>query len=280
MAIITISRGTLSGGEDLAHQLSQRTGCPAISREVIRDAASQYGISEATLTDHMEKGPRFIERLVGEEKRMYLIAIQAALAERAERGDFIYHGHAGHLLLRGVPNVFKVRLIAPVEYRINRIREKKTIPDEEARRYIENIDKRRIQWTKFLYDVDWRDASLYDVVFNLESITLETACEMILQAISQPEFQDGHEKKKIIENFSMACRIKVKLALNDRTRGMPLDVKVQDGVARIYGKFLSSGPFASGLHMSQNDILEVVRTFPGIEKVEFDIKEAGIPIEV
>ena len=49
MAIITISRGTKSGGEKLAKCLSERLGWPAISREVIVETASQYGVSETLL---------------------------------------------------------------------------------------------------------------------------------------------------------------------------------------------------------------------------------------
>ena len=49
MAVITISRGTLSGGEALAEKLADRLSIPAISREVIREAASRYGIAENLL---------------------------------------------------------------------------------------------------------------------------------------------------------------------------------------------------------------------------------------
>ena len=43
MSIITISRGTFSGGRDLAECLAQKLGYPCISREVIVEAAERYG---------------------------------------------------------------------------------------------------------------------------------------------------------------------------------------------------------------------------------------------
>jgi len=281
MAIVTISRGTLSGGEALAESLSGRLGIPAITREVIRDAASRYGIAEKLLDQQLHKVPSLIQRRLGgnEERRMYLIAIQTALAERAQEGDFIYHGHAGHLLLKQLPGVFKVRLIAPMAYRVRKVREKQGLSEQEAIKHIEQLDKNRTLWTKFLYNVDWQDPALYDTVINLEVLSLDTACSMIEKGVQQPEFQDTPERKKIVDAYSLACQIQLKLAQDDRTRGMQIDVKVSDQVARINGKFLSTGPLTTGLHRSEEDVMEVVRQFKEIKKVEFNLVDAGIPVE-
>jgi cytidylate kinase len=281
MAIVTISRGTLSGGEALAECLAGRLGIPVITREVIRDAASRYGIAEKLLDQQLHKVPSLIQRRLGgnEERKMYLLAIQTALVERAQQGDFIYHGHAGHLLLKKLPGVFKVRLIAPMAYRVRMVREKQGLGEEEALKYIEQVDKNRTLWTKFLYDVDWQDPSLYDVVIHLELLSLDTACSMIEKGVQQPEYQDVPERKKIIDECSLASRIQLKLAQDDRTKGMQIDVQVSEQVARIQGKFLSTGPLTSGLHKSEEDVMEVVRQFKEIKKVEFNLVDAGIPVE-
>lgn len=62
MPIITISRGTLSGGEALANLLSARTGYPVIGLEVIKDAATRFGISESAISKQLSQGPRGILR--------------------------------------------------------------------------------------------------------------------------------------------------------------------------------------------------------------------------
>ena len=281
MAVVTISRGTLSGGEALAEKLAGRLSIPAISREVLRDAASRYGIAENLLDQQLHKVPSLIQRRFGgkEERRLYLVAIRTALAERAREGDYIYHGHAGHLLLRNLPGVFKVRLIAPMAYRVRMVKEKQGLSEEEAAKYIEQVDKNRTQWTKFLYDVDWLDPSHYDAVINLEFMSLDTACSMIETGVQQPEFQNSPERKKIVDAFVLACQIQLKLAQEDRTKGMQLDVEVSDHVARINGKFLSTGPLSTGLQRSEGDIMEVVRQFEEIKKVEFNLVDAGIPVE-
>ena len=42
MPIISVSRGTFSGGKHLAEELAQDLGYPCISREIITDAAKRY----------------------------------------------------------------------------------------------------------------------------------------------------------------------------------------------------------------------------------------------
>lgn len=281
MAIITVSRGTLSGGEALAKRLSERLGCPAISREVIQDAAARYGLAEHLLSDQLMKSPSRIQRRLGggDERRQYLIAIQSALAERAKNGDFIYHGHAGHLLLKKLPNVFKVRLLAPMSFRIRAVRDRQGLGEEEARKYIDQVDRNRDLWAQFLYHVDWKDPALYDVVIHLDVVSLDTACAMIEKAIEQPEFRDRPGQQQFRDAFALACRIKLKLAQDERTKGMQLDVAVFKDVARVNGKFLSSGPLSKGIQKSEALILEVVRQFEDIRKVEFELKDAGVPIE-
>jgi cytidylate kinase len=281
MAIVTISRGTLSGGEALAECVAGRLGIPPISREVIRDAASRYGIAENLLDQQLNRVPSLIQRRFGgtEERRLYLIAVQTALAERARDGDFVYHGHAGHLLLKKLPGVLKVRLIAPLQYRVRKVMEKQGFSEDEAAKHIEQVDRNRAQWTKHLYNVDWLDPALYDVVINLEFLSLDAACSMIEEAVRQPEFQDTPGRRKIIGECALACQIQLKLAQEDRTKGMQIEVEVSDHVARINGKFLSTGPVAKGLHRSEEDIVEVVRSFKEIKKVEFNLADAGIPVE-
>ncbi|MFA4836346.1 MAG: cytidylate kinase family protein, partial [Dehalococcoidia bacterium] len=50
MAIITISRGTFSGGKELAECLENKLGFKCLSREVLVGAASRYGAQLENLT--------------------------------------------------------------------------------------------------------------------------------------------------------------------------------------------------------------------------------------
>ncbi len=277
MPIVTISRGTLSGGEGLANLLSGKTGYPVLGLEVIRDAAKQYGISESEISKQLNQGPRVIERLVGDKRRIYLIALQSTLVERALQGNFIYHGLAGHFLLHGIPNVLRIRLVAPLTYRVKSVVEKKRLNEEDAIKYIENIDEKRKRWTRFLYDVDWTDPMLYDVVINLGQISLSTASEMVMSTLDQPEFKDSPEKQEAVRDFALSCRVKTRLALDERTRGVETEVEVKEGKVFVRGRlYTTSALLATGVQSTKTHIHEVAKGIPGVRELRVDIFESAI----
>jgi cytidylate kinase len=278
MAVITISRGTMSGGEALAKCLSEKLGIPAVSREILQEAADRFGISQALLQQQLEK-TKGLFRGPSPERVLYLAAIQLALAERAQKGSFVYYGHAGHLLLKGLPRVLKVRVIAPLERRARKLAESQKISPEEAQRTIEKMDEGRIKWTRFLYDVDWRDPSLYDLVLNLDAMTLDGACGLIVCALSQPEFQESPEFRTIIEDFFLASRVKAELAGHDQTKGLELTVSAQNGIVVISGSIETGGIFPSGRHRIKKDLLEVARQVDGVKKVRIGVEDIPVALE-
>ena len=144
MSIITISRGSLSGGQALAEQVAERLGYRCISREVLVEAAAKYGVPEPQLSQVLEKMPGFWERLT-KSRHLYLIFIQAVMCELAHEGKLVYHGQAGHQLLKGISHIMKVRLIAPLEYRITAAMEQEGLSRAGAMRYIQQVDEERLR---------------------------------------------------------------------------------------------------------------------------------------
>ena len=278
MAIITISRGTMSGGEALAKCLSERLGIPAVSQEILQEASDRFGISQSLLLQQLEKTKGLI-RGPSTERSLYLTAIQLALAERAQRGPFVYYGHAGHLLMKGVPQVLKVRVIAPLNRRSQKLAEIEKISLEEAKKIIEKMEEGRIKWTRFLYGVDWRDPSIYDLVINLDAISLESACEMIICTLNQNEFKESPESQTIIEDFLLASQVKAELAGNDRTKGLELAVSAEKGKVRISGTFETGGIFPSGKHRIKNDLIEVARQVPGVKEVHIGLEDRPVALD-
>ncbi len=82
MPIITISRGTMSGGKALAECVAAELGCSCIAREVLLEGAAKLGVPEELLRERMERSPGLWERLTA-ERRTYVLACQSALAEHA-----------------------------------------------------------------------------------------------------------------------------------------------------------------------------------------------------
>ena len=179
MAIISICRGTQSGGQALAECLAEELQYPLVAREVLQDAASELGISEQELSRAMERAPRLWKRHAS-VRRAYIATIQAALAEHTVGGDLVYHGRAGQMLLAGLPAVLRVRLIAPMGARVSTLLERNEMTPTSAEEYIQHVDAARARWVKMMYGEDIEDPALYDLsVAILDHYGIEKPSQMI-----------------------------------------------------------------------------------------------------
>lgn len=235
MAIITISRGTFSGGKELAERVAKKLGYPCLSREVLVDAARRYDVPLEKLRHAIEDRPAVLERMTLERAR-YLAFIRAALAKAAKDERLVYHGHAGHLLLRGVPHVLKVRVIAGMEYRIAAAMARKKLPRQKAIDFIKKIDEDRAKWTRFLYRVDILEPGLYDVIFNIERIGVSQACENIALLNGREEFQPTAESRKALADLVLATEVRAQVALDGTIRDDDIEIEADDGRILIAGR--------------------------------------------
>lgn len=213
MAIVTISRGSLSGGRAVAECLAERLGYPHLADEILQEAAAKLGVSEEALRVKLETSPGLWSRLK-RERDLYLLALQTALAEACVEGDLVYHGLAGQLLLRGLRGVLRVRLIAPLEKRIAALTGgQHRMPAKAAEEFIRNVDQERRRWVRLVYGVDVEDPSLYDLTVNLRTLSLDAACVAIDEAASLPRYEITPDVQAELEAFASACHQRLQDAL-------------------------------------------------------------------
>jgi len=262
MSIVTISRGTFSGGKMLAECLAERLGFRCIDRDVIVERAAASGVSQEELRDALQKPPSFLERFQ-HKKYMYLALIQAALAEEVRTGRAVYHGNAGHLLLSGGSPVLRVRIIAPLEFRLKMAQDRLKFSRNEALAYIEKMDEHRRKWTHYLYGVDWGDPTLYDMVLNLEHISIEEACNILVATVRERCFSLTPQCQARMNDLAIASRVRANLALNPPTSGLEVEVTATEGRVRIRGRL-------AGLEQLE-EVRQVATNSRGV--VEVDLQE-------
>jgi len=234
MSIITISRGPFSGGEMLAENVSRELGFRCVDREVIVERAAAHGVSQEELRDALQKPPTFIER-IQHKKYLYLVLIQAALVEEVRTGKTVYHGNAGHLLLKGGPHILRVRIIAPLEFRLRMAQDRLKLERAEALDYIEKADQDRRKWTQYLYGSDWADPANYDVVLNLEFMEIPEASQAVATLARQRCFEFTPCCQVAMDDLALASRVRVELALHEATAHLEVEVAVKQHAACITG---------------------------------------------
>jgi cytidylate kinase len=235
MSIITLSRGSASGGLILAQGLCERLGYEMVTREGICAEAARYGISAQDLEQALLKPVGFWDRF-GHERWRYLAFVQAALCERARHDRIVYVGHAGHLLLQGVSHVLCVLVVAPGPFRVRMVMERQGVTEEEAVRYVERMDRQRKDWTRFLYGVNWLDPSLYDLTVNLKTLDVDGAVDLMSQAVQRERFQPTDASRGAMANLLLASRVRAALAADGTTASTEVGVEAAGAVIYLRGR--------------------------------------------
>ena len=235
MAIVTISRGTFSGGQAIAECLAERLGYQCISREEVIDAAvASYGVPVEKMVAAMDKPPTFWERLIN-ERSDYLNYMRAALFERARQNNLVFHGFVGHLMLDGISHVLKIRVFTQMEDRIETAMRRHNLEREQAVERIKRIDKDHYEWTRFIWGVNWADASLYDAVLNMSRLGVEGVCETVAGMTELSSFRATAASLKAMEDRALSSRVWVALAGNSETAGADLRAEADGGLVTVTG---------------------------------------------
>ena len=187
--VITISRyfGCPANmcANDLADLLTELEGAKnnpwkVISKEILEKAAKELGLT-----------PEKIEFVFKFEKRSAVDEILEALSSKyykserkikntirevirsiGEQGRVIIVGRGGAAILKDIPNSLHVKLIAPLDYRVNGVSKRHEITHYEARKLAEEMDKKRSQ---LRMDLAGRKMELvdYDLIFNSEKFKVD-----------------------------------------------------------------------------------------------------------
>jgi hypothetical protein len=211
MAIITISRGSYSKGKEIAEAVANRLGYDCISREILIEASEHFKVPEIKLVRALHDAPSLLERF-GFVRERYMAFIQSELLSRVRTDNVVYHGLAGHILLRGVAHCLKVRILADMNDRIRWEMERENISAAEARRVLEKDDEERRRWTMALWHKDPWDPSLYDLVVHIDRITASDAVDIICNTVQLEHFSTTEQSRKTVEALHTASRVKAAIA--------------------------------------------------------------------
>ena len=271
MAIISISRGTFSGGENLAGCVAERLGYHRINGEVLGETARQYGITEEKLSEAIGEAPGVMERHNSEKKR-YLACYRAALINEVKDENTVYYGHAGHFFLDGVPHLIRVRVIANMEFRSKALTEHSNLTREEAIQLIKTLDEKRLRWTRSLYHTDLHNPSLYDVVIDRDQVTLPDACDIVCQTASMERYKVTPESRKAMEDLALISHLEAEISNNKRISGAKnVTIKADGGVVTIEGTVESI--------VDADRVRMLVRKTPGVKEINsrMRVRLWGVP---
>jgi cytidylate kinase len=231
MGIVAISQTYGSLGDQIAQQLARALDYRFADREIILRAAAEFGEGLRELEHVTEGRPTFWERLSGTRQR-YLASIEAVLFELATGDDVVLAGRGAPFSLQPVPHALRVRISAPRRLRAQRL----GLGLEEGLDAIRQSDGERAARVQFLYQVDWNEVPLYDLVLNTERLDVPAAVRLIREALAAERFRATPESRAVVRDLGLAARARATLFQNPRSRELDVTVACQDGVVILSGR--------------------------------------------
>lgn len=101
----------------------------------------------------------------------------------AEVGNVILIGRAANIITRDMGNVFHVRLVAPLEQRVEQIMARNQLDHKAALEHIRKGDLGRKRYVKDHYRVDIDDSLQYDLVINTARLPHREVAHLIGEAV-------------------------------------------------------------------------------------------------
>lgn len=217
MRIITISRQYGSGGDEVAQRVTELLGYRIFDKRLIAQAAADSGLWHQEISDYSEDNHKvrgFLDKLLNRtptiaeahvwhettdgtrvvEEVKVSEDVAVTLVEKAIRtahttGEMIIVGRGGQVILRDEADVLHVRIEAPMEERIARV---KAEMRQERATYNADIDLRRDAQDRIIerdeasadylqryYSEKLNDPLLYHIVLNTGKLSIHQAADII-----------------------------------------------------------------------------------------------------
>jgi cytidylate kinase len=264
MTIVAISRELGSGGNAIAAAVAKALNFEYVEREILLRAARVHEVPEEKIADVDERRLSLWERF-DEEKRRYLVFIEAAYYSFAERGNVVTAGRGGPFFLRGVSHALKVRIMAPFEIRVRRVMEQERLDHKAAAAKVRNYDRELSGRIDYLFGLDWTLPENYDLVINTGNDAWEFYTHLLVSAARHPQYQPTPESQQRVCDLSLAAQVRAAIAKDPGTQNINVEVTAQTG--RVALKGVVFGP------AMLDAAAEVARCVPGVTNVSCEAVE-------
>ena len=199
--LITVSREFGAGGSELAAAVGELLGWPVLDHALVHRVAERLELDPAAVERLDEHPPSRLARIatallfsppeapVHWDTSQVLPpdaiadATRDAILEAAQRPPLVVVGHGSQSLFRERTGALHVRLVAPLESRVQRVCGRLGSDPRAAAAQARRMDDDRGRWVMRYYHTDWRDPLLYDLVFNTGRVAVAEAAALVARLV-------------------------------------------------------------------------------------------------
>lgn len=211
MNFITFSRKMGTRGTEIAQLVAREMQYAYYDTEDIEKKAREMGCFD-DIKEVIDKAPPRLQRFFSYRPEISLDRLYTVIFELARQGSAVILGRGSNILFRSLPYALHIRVTASPEKRILNLMER-GYKKKAARMVMEKSDQERETYVRFAFHRDWNDPDLYDIVFNMDKLSVPTAVEMIVCAARAKELQGRRdETMNSLEMLELAVKVGTALA--------------------------------------------------------------------
>jgi cytidylate kinase len=254
MAILTIARKYGSGGREIGQAIAEQLNYDYIDRRRILDDMRAEGKQwEERAKQFDENYPKIWERYDW-SFRGFVALNQSYFLNYALKDKVVIMGRGGNFLLKGIPCILRVRVIAPIEKRIEKVMEREGVNSENARWLIEKADHEMAGAIYLIYGRNWDNPAEYEMVFDTDIQTTDAIITIIKNGLLEQEKFNTEKARKILQLRVLAAKIKAEITTNSQYSISVLDVDPKEG------GMIEKGLVIRGIIHNQDDIKKIEET--------------------
>jgi cytidylate kinase len=196
---VLVSREMGSGGSQIASQVAQRLGWEILDKEILDKLASQYGTPRVVLDAVDEKKVGWLLDLFngwieghGFSQLSYVNRLGHLFNTVAKRGNVVIVGRGAKFLLPKTAG-FSVRVVAPLDFRVEQVILRQGVSAAEARGLIEESDNGRQAFIETFFHQNVADPHVHDLVINIKQLSQSDAVNLIVSAVKLWLIRSGFE---------------------------------------------------------------------------------------
>lgn len=190
ISVVTFSREHGSGGDILAERLAEKLGYELFHQEVLHNMAESARVSVQFLETLDEKGVSVLDEWISSlvDRRhlwpdRYLQHLMKIVGTIGNHGQAIIIGRGSNFVLPPDKRL-SIRVIAPMEEKIQNVSKEYGITVEEAKQRIIKTESDRKAFIKKYFNADIAEIFNYDLIINTENLSIDAAVNIINGALN------------------------------------------------------------------------------------------------
>jgi cytidylate kinase len=153
-------------------------------------------MSEKVIKSLDEKSISFFDSLISsffEARHIwpneYIRHLSMVMHTNAKHGNIIIIGRGGSFILKD--EAFRVRIIAPLEIRVEKAMRDRKISQKEAMEHVKKYDGDQIAFIRKYFNEDINESKHYDILINTQHVEIESAAESVKKAFLSWQVMHG-----------------------------------------------------------------------------------------